>query len=187
MSLSYCWDFIKYEDISTNFLNVGPVNKAWNMLCCIFTEGNDSDHLKKHLDTCQYFYWLSKDGMKCSGQVGSQFWDAGFALQAFYSTGIFHDYEKMVHKTFHFIENNQSLENPKDFKKYFRHEQVGGFPFTCKVQNWIVSDCTAEGIKCVLQSKKLIGKSISDERIHSNIDIILSLQNSTGGTLFFHF
>jgi lanosterol synthase len=49
-SLSYCWDYIKFEDESTNFICVGPVNKAWNMLCCIFNESSkDSEHLKKHL------------------------------------------------------------------------------------------------------------------------------------------
>lgn len=151
------------------------------MLCIIFTEGKDSKHLKKHLERCADYFWLSKDGMKCGGQVGSQFWDTAFMFQAMMCSQKEKGYKKVLDKTFEFIDNSQTLENPKDYQKYYRHQQKGGFPFTCKGQGWIVSDCTAEGLKCVLLGIKKGYYKFKSERIYDGIDILLSLQNSTGG------
>jgi squalene cyclase len=38
----------------------------------------------------------------------------------------------------------------RDHKKYFRHDSVGGWPFSTADHGWPITDCTAEGLKTAL-------------------------------------
>jgi lanosterol synthase len=181
---NYCqkvlYEHLKYEDVESNFICIGPVNKAMNMLACYLTEGNSED-FKKHEKACFDYFWLSKDGMKVSGEPGSQLWDVALGLQAYFDHPGFKDYLPTVNKALDFVDISQCRKAHPESEKFFRHKSKGGWPFTFRDQGWIVSDCTAEGLKTILLAKKKGVYSISDDRIRDAVDVILSLQNKTGG------
>ena len=78
---------IHYEDENTRYVDIGPVNKVFNMLCCWF-EDPDSDAVKRHIPRIADYLWVSEDGMKMQGYNGSQLWDCAFSVQAIVATGL---------------------------------------------------------------------------------------------------
>ena len=42
--LAFCKDYMAAEDLQTNFIDIGPVNKVMNMLSAYHAAGNDIDH-----------------------------------------------------------------------------------------------------------------------------------------------
>ena len=70
------------EDFNTAFLDLGPVNKVFNMLVVFLVDGPDSISFRKHLDRIPDFLWMSKSGMMMNGTNGSQLWDTAFAVQS---------------------------------------------------------------------------------------------------------
>ena len=100
--------YMAAEDECTNYICIGPVNKAMNMLCAwaganagegggagatvsAGGEGGSASGpsrgvwtpaFKKHLLRCDDYLWLAEDGLKMQGYNGSQTWDTTFAVQA---------------------------------------------------------------------------------------------------------
>jgi lanosterol synthase len=79
---------IRVEDSSTHHIDIGPVNKAINMMCIYHAEGNQSPAFKAHEDRLYDYLWLGGDGMRMQGYNGSQLWDTAFSLQALIDSGI---------------------------------------------------------------------------------------------------
>lgn len=78
---------IRMEDENTSFLDLGPVNKVFNMLVVFVVDGGDSKTFQKHLERFPDFMWMSDRGMMMNGTNGSQLWDTAFAIQAIGSGG----------------------------------------------------------------------------------------------------
>ena len=57
------------EDESTNYINIGPVNKAINMLSVFYSEGVESSNFQKHYEKIFDYLWLSDDGMKMQVRI----------------------------------------------------------------------------------------------------------------------
>jgi hypothetical protein len=55
---------IRVEDESTNYIDIGPVNKTINMLSVYYKDGANSDTFRKHYDRMFDYLWLANDGMK---------------------------------------------------------------------------------------------------------------------------
>ena len=73
---------VQAEDMQTNYIDIGPVNKAANMLATFFARGIRSPELQKHLARIDDYLHVAEDGMKMQGYNGSQLWDTAFSLQA---------------------------------------------------------------------------------------------------------
>jgi len=71
----------------------------------------------------------------------------------------------------------------KNHASIYRSPSKGGWPFSTFDCGWIVSDCTAEGLKAVLyfQALSYTPKLVSDERLFDTVDLLLNMQNSDGG------
>jgi lanosterol synthase len=52
---------IRAEDENTKYLDLGPVNKAVNMLVTWVVDGPESDSFKKHLERIPDFMWYFVD------------------------------------------------------------------------------------------------------------------------------
>ena len=89
-SLEYVMEYIHAEDIQTNFVDIGPVNKALNMLCVFVESGSDAsnENFLRHLPRVDDYLWVAEDGMKMQGYNGSQCWDTSFAVQAIVEGGL---------------------------------------------------------------------------------------------------
>lgn len=108
---------MKAEDLQTNYIDIGPVNKALNMvaafhgkctlsalvyiiLVSILTRitplflalaaNNDINDqaVRNHMMRVPDYLWVAEDGMKMQGYNGSQCWDTSFAIQAVWECGL---------------------------------------------------------------------------------------------------
>lgn len=182
---------IKQEDLSTNFICLGPVNKVLNMLAVYVHEGN-SLHLKNHEKRMYDYIWVAHDGAKVQGYNGSQLWDTAFACQAIITAGLNSSFMEHLDNAQEYIIGAQIVQRSHD--NYFRHNSRGGWPFSTREQAWIVSDCTAEALKAVLMYQELPyvlcdvkhlfrhkKHALSEELISASVSLLLSLQNASGG------
>lgn len=194
-------EYIGAEDLQTNFIDIGPVNKVLNMLSRYVEAGctQHTDAFRRHLARVPDYLWVSEDGMKMQGYNGSQGWDTSFALQAFAEGGLCELFPDMVSKAYAYLERTQILcsaasRNSPAFafedcamrKRFYRHVSEGGWPFSSAAHGWPISDCTAEGLKAVLAMRDVACirercAVIPDERLFKAINVILTLQNVDGG------
>lgn len=198
--LAFAVEYMHAEDLQTNFVDIGPVNKVLNMLSCYVEAGHKStDDFERHLLRVADYLWVSEDGMKMQGYNGSQGWDSSFAMQAIAEAGLVDEFPQMCSSAFSYLERTQILcsaaarasdaygfEGPAMRQRYFRHVSEGGWPFSTSAHGWPISDCTAEGLKAVLCLRELPSISqrcaaISDERLFKACNVLLTLQNPDGG------
>jgi squalene/oxidosqualene cyclase-like protein len=199
-SLDFAINYIMEEDKQTNYVCIGPVNKAIH-IACIFNhffqkEGEESArrHLQPHLARVYDYLWVSEDGMKMNGYNGSQCWDTTFALQAIYechpSYGLSFTSprpkvdsrgeidETMVQQALRYVERTQIQCDEEDRELWFRHQSRGGWPFSTAAHGWPISDCSSEGLKGVLGGIRLYGNYVSPR---------LTIEDKTGrNTTVFH-
>lgn len=185
-SLEMVVDHVDAEDRSTHFIDIGPVNKAMNMLVCWHAHGLESLQFRQHVERIPDYLWLARDGMKMQGYNGSQLWDTAFSVQAILATGLTSDFRECLEKAYRYLDVCQVAEETPEREKYFRALSKGAWPFSSRDHGWPISDCTAEGLKAVLLLHKQKesfddGRLIVKERLFDAVTVILSLQNSDGG------
>merc|ERR1712000_280548 len=196
-ALNWLAELIDVEDESTNYIDIGPVNKAMNMVAILSRHGADSERFKKHLARAQDYLWQSFDGMKMQGYNGSQLWDTAFMAQAMaaavkgaraaqpsiaenerVNASLIHAYQ--------FIDISQVQRDVKKADYYYRHQSDGAWPFSTEAHGWPIADCTSEGMKGALAVERLdvspkSTKTITLARYKKAIDVMLSLHNADDG------
>uniref|UniRef100_A0ACD6AJV0 Uncharacterized protein n=2 Tax=Avena sativa TaxID=4498 RepID=A0ACD6AJV0_AVESA len=174
---------IHYEDESTKYIGVCPINKALDMICC-WIEDPNSDALKRHLPRIYDYLWLAEDGMKAQVYDGCQSWETAFIVQAYCSTDLVKEFGPTLRKAHEFIKSSQVLENHPDSETYYRHRSKGSWTLSTADNGWSVSDCTAEALKALLLLSKLspnlVGDPITGERLYDAVDCLLSFMNKDG-------
>ena len=189
--LEFAIDYIHAEDLQTNYIDIGPVNKALNMLSVFVDNGLNASEEKflRHLARVDDYLWVAEDGMKMQGYNGSQAWDTAFATQAIVEGGFGPQFEECIRKSYIYF-NRTQIKNDEDNRDYYyRHISKGGWPFSTAAHGWPISDCTAEGLKAVLcihlndQLRSFIPKEqlLTAERYYDAVNVILSYQNEDGG------
>ena len=169
--LSFALDYMRAEDLQTNFVDIGPVNKTMNMLSMFVAACGDKGcdnpvatyEFRMHALRVDDYLWVAEDGMKMQGYNGSQCWDTSFAARAVTEAGLCDFFPESVGRMWGFLERTQILstgtsqktpaaqfESPSARAKYYRHVSKGGWPFSTSAHGWPISDCTAEGLKAVL-------------------------------------
>ena len=181
----HVYDLIKREDANTDYLCLGPVNNPLNTLCTYYAEGPESKSFKRHVERFSDFMWMSSDGMNMNGTNGVQLWDTAFTIQAAVEAGLAQDprFVPMLKRAHEFVRDCQIKENCREMDKCYRHQRKGAWPFSNRQQGYTVSDCTAEGLKAVVQLQLLpeYPQIVGMERLHDAVDVLLSMQNSSGG------
>lgn len=184
---SFAAEYMHAEDVQTNYVDIGPVNKALNMLSCYVHAGCEvTEPFRRHLQRIDDYLWLSEDGLKMNGYNGSQCWDTSFAIQGIIEGGIAAEFPEMCAKVWSYLDRTQIKVDEDDREHWFRHQSKGGWPFSTAAHGWPISDCTAEGLKAVLCLKHLPQivercSPIGRERLCDAADVLLSLQNHDGG------
>jgi len=178
--LNFSMEYMKAEDLQTNFIDIGPVNKVLNMLSMYHhhnkkggdDESDDSERLiERHMARVRDYLWLAEDGMKMQGYNGSQCWDTSFATQAFFEAELLDEFPDLTRKVWSYFEKSQILstrtsksspaylfESNDNRYKFYRHISEGGWPFSTSAHGWPISDCTGEGLKstlCLLKTKTI--------------------------------
>ena len=170
-------EMIRHEDESSNYLCIGPVNKALNMLCR-YCDDPESKGFKLHIPRIYDYLWLAEDGMKMQGYNGSQLWDVSFFARAVAETGLAPEYPAMCRKMLSFLDKNQMRQNVPDKERFYRDASAGGFPFSTADNGWIVADCSAEALKAVLVLQGSgLKELVSKDRLRQCVDVILAYRN----------
>ncbi|XVE99192.1 hypothetical protein REPUB_Repub03eG0175900 [Reevesia pubescens] len=184
-ALEIVMQHIHNEDENTNYICLGPVNKVLNMICC-WVEDPNSKAYKCHLSRIKDYLWVAEDGMKMQGNNGSQLWDVSFSIQAILATNLVEEYGSMLKKANNFVKTTQVKENSgNDLNLWYRDITKGGWPFSTLDHGWIVSDCTAEGLKAAVllstMPSDIVDVKVTPDRLYDAVNMILSLQNKNGG------
>ncbi|KAF2702824.1 terpene synthase [Pleomassaria siparia CBS 279.74] len=182
----HVWWLIQAEDENTDFANLGPVNGPMNTLCAYIQGGPDSFSFREHVKTLPEFLWMNAEGMLMNGTNGVQCWDTSFLINAASHAGLCDDpqFRPMLTKALSFLEDQQIDKECRDQKQCYRQQRKGAWGFSNKKQGYTVSDCTSEGVKSVLILQKQhtgFPQLISDRRCKDAIDVILTMQNPSGG------
>jgi lanosterol synthase len=179
----YILKYLNAEDEQTNYLNIGPVNKAINSICIWHAYGKDSEQFKKHVARWYDYLWVAEDGMKMSGYNGSQLWDTAFSTRAILESDVGKLFPATLEKSYQFIELSQIKAEHATHTEFFRHPMIGSWPFSTAEQGWPVADCTAEGLSATLalHHSGLVKPVIDEQRIKQAVDTLLSYQNTDGG------
>lgn len=184
-ALQFTLDYINAEDDQTNYIDIGPVNQVINSVAIWHAYGAGSQQFKKHVERWFDYLWVAEDGMKMNGYNGSQLWDTAFAAQALLENLPQVDSKNTLAKAGDFIRISRIEEEVRDHKKFYRHDSVGGWPFSNAEHGWPITDCTAEGLKTymLLHEEGLLNTNalMPLAKLEQSIDLILSFQNPNGG------
>ena len=189
-SVAECLKHIVYDDCTTNFVCLGPVNKTLNLVVMFAELQAQKKVLKKDAPELQQlethvalstarlddYLFLGKNGMKMTGYNGSQLWDTAFALQAVRMAGLSATHEKSTEMGKQYIFDAQVVTTPPQLNRYNRDDPYGAYNFSTAEQGWQVSDCTAEGLRC-----GILFDCIPAKRILAGVDQLLALRNPDDG------
>ncbi|PWN87412.1 putative lanosterol synthase [Acaromyces ingoldii] len=179
------YDLLCMEDENTGYQCLGPVNKMLNYVCRWVEEGAESKAMALHREKLKDFLWLGPQGMMMCGTNGSQLWDTSFIAQAMVDSGLVEEpaNKAACAKVLDWLDDCQIRDNPKYYKECYRYATKGAWPFSTKEQGYTVSDCTGEGMKAtiMLQETAKLPRKISQERLRQSVDVILGMQNKSGG------
>ncbi|ACO68908.1 predicted protein [Micromonas commoda] len=179
-------EHIHYEDENTRYIDIGPVNKVLNMLCCWFEDPFGCAN-RKHMQRLHDYLWLAEDGMKMQGYNGSQLWDCAFAVQAITASGLATEYTDCLIAAHRYLDVSQvQADCPGELTRWHRHISKGAWPFSTRDHGWPISDCSSEGLKAALELEglgtALAGPPIPIDRLEDCVNVVLSYQNmETGG------
>jgi len=178
-ALDLVYEHIEYEDENSNFIRQAPVNAVYNTLVYHFR--GEKEKLERSWEKLPLYLWENDDEILMQGFTNTYTWDCGFYLQAIGKDASEPTLKPLALKTRKFLLENQVTRELKDPFKYHRLPRAGGWTFSFQDNGWVVSDCTAEAIKALLETEGLGDESVSDERINKAISFIMLLQGKDGG------
>lgn len=184
-ALRVCFERILYEQRTTRYQGISPVNGLLNTLAIFIADPRHPD-LAPSLDGVEAWRWEdAAEGLRYVG-ARSNTWDTGFVLQALADlespdSGV----RQAVAKAQTFLRDAQIVEELPDYAQYWRDPAVGGWCFSDGQHRWPVSDCTAEALSGLLAIQEHPGYAglprFGDERLRQGVEFILSRQNADGG------
>ncbi|KAI9156948.1 hypothetical protein LWI28_014541 [Acer negundo] len=140
-----------------------------------WVEDPDGDYFKKHLARISDFLLIAEDGTKMQG-LGSQTWDAGFAIQALLASNLTDEIEPVLRRGHEFIKASQVKDDPSgDFEAMYCHISKGSWTFSDQDHGW---QC------CLLfsvMSPEIFGEKMDTEQLYDAVNLLLSLQGKNGG------
>jgi squalene/oxidosqualene cyclase-like protein len=179
-ALAFVLDQIEAEDRNTNYVCLGPVNKLYHLWVWNHARPGGPE-LRRHVERLPEYLWKGKDGTKMQGYHSSQLWDTTFAVQATLACGAERRYANMLARAHDFIDANQVREDLPLRAQSYRDPTKGGWCFSAKDNGWIVSDCTAEGLRAALALRDSVQHPLSQERLRDAVDYLLWSQTEGGG------
>jgi squalene/oxidosqualene cyclase-like protein len=179
-ALAFVLDHIKHEQLTTSFLDIGPVNKAFDTLALWSAEPH-SEHTRKAIDALPLYLYDCERGRTMQSYNSSELWDTGFVALALAESGRAGEFVTMARAAYRFIEENQILEDVDQRDRYFRDPSKGGWPFSNRAHGWPIVDCTALGLMAALMLEPHAQMRIETTRLLDAVDLLLFWQNEDGG------
>lgn len=200
--MSFALAYLQAEDVQTNYVDIGPVNKVVNMLAVFYAHGAESEAFRRHVARIDDYLWVAEDGMKMQGYNGSQSWDTSFAAQALAAAGpaFVARHEDAAVRMHAYLDATQIKADVPMRASFFRTISKGGWPFSTNDHGWPIADCTSEGMKATLAVRALaaagavnLGPGAADgfgtlrsgpiaaARYYDAVEVLLAFHNPDGG------
>jgi squalene/oxidosqualene cyclase-like protein len=179
-ALDLVLDHIKHEQLTTSFIDIGPVNKVFDTLAVWIAEPH-SEHTRKALDALPQYIFDCDRGRTMQAYNSSELWDTGFVAISLADSGLGGEFATMAQEAFRFIDENQVRDDVDQRERYFRDPSRGGWPFSNRAHGWPIVDCTAFGLLAALALSPYARAPIDVARLLDAVDLLLFWQNSDGG------
>jgi squalene/oxidosqualene cyclase-like protein len=179
-ALEVVLDHIKHEQLTTNFIDIGPVNKVLDTLA-VWSAEPHSEHAGKALDALPQYIFDCERGRTMQSYNSSELWDTGFVALAFADSGLAGQFAEMARETYRFIDDNQVRDDVDRRERYFRDPSRGGWPFSNRAHGWPIVDCTALGLMGALALAPHAHAPMETQRLLDAVDLLLFWQNKDGG------
>lgn len=184
-ALDQCLDRILYEQRSTRYQGISPVNGLLNTLA-LFAADKDHPELGASLEGADAWRWVDEaEGLRYVG-ARSNTWDTAFVMQALLEVEQPDDRVKAcLQRTHDFLDGAQIRTELEHADHYWRDPALGGWCFSDGEHRWPVSDCTAEALSALLSlydhpAHKAIAP-LPIQRLREAVEFILLRQNKDGG------
>jgi lanosterol synthase len=186
-ALAYCFDRILYEQRTSRYQGLSPLN---GLLNCLALLAHDPQHLelRPSLEGVEAWKWEDREeGLRYAG-ARSQTWDTAFAVQALLAVpGSARCCAEPLRRGYRYLRQVQLTEEIPSYRREGRDAALGGWCFSDGQHRWPVSDCTAEALSAVLavHGRPDIGLAAAerfpDQRLRQAAEFILQRQNADGG------
>jgi len=169
---------VDLEDKNTGYVCLGPVNKLLNMWVWHHARPR-GEEWRRHVERLPEYLWYGPDGVKMQGYHSSQLWDTCFAVQAVVACDEERSEAPLLERAHAYIAANQVREDLPNRERSYRDPTRGGFCFSAKDNGWIVSDCTAEGLRALLALG--LHRAVDPAALRDAVDYLLWSQMPGGG------
>lgn len=173
-------EHIEYEDRTTAYHRIGPVNAVFNTIVHA-ARGAPADVLERSWAGLEKYLQPSADGVKMNGYLSTSLWDTAFAAQALLQTPETPARRPALERAADYLRDNQIRDELVDAAKFYRDPVRGGWPFCDVAHGWPITDCTAEGLKATVGLTTGIGRAASESDLAAARDFLLLYQNADGG------
>jgi squalene/oxidosqualene cyclase-like protein len=170
---------IEYEQRSTSFAALSPVNGMLNILA-LFASDHDHADLDPSLDGLEHWVWRDKAGVRVCG-ARSQTWDTAFVVQAAIAADPDPAFTPALAEAASFLAANQVTSELDNGPAFDREPRLGGWCFSEARHGWPVSDTTAEALCAGFALRERGAGTLDDPAMESGIRFLLSRQNPDGG------
>jgi lanosterol synthase len=179
-ALRFCLERILYEQRTSSYQGLSPVNALLNCLV-LFAESPDHPELRPSLNGLESWKWEDEEGLRYAG-ARSQTWDTAFAIEALLARStIAQETIEPLRRAGAFLCAAQLTEELPDYQTEGRDPVLGGWCFSDGGHRWPVSDCTAEALTALLGLRARGYSTVGDEQLRQAAVFILQRQNADGG------
>jgi lanosterol synthase len=184
-ALDFCFERILYEQRTSRYQGLSPVNALLNCLAILARDPRHPE-LAPSLAGLESWKWAdAAEGIRYAG-ARSQTWDTAFAIQALLAAPEMPAASEALQRAYRFLRAAQLVEDIPERHREKRDSTSGGWCFSDGAHRWPVSDCTAEAVCAILAMHHrpllvLADERISVEHLRQGIAFILDRQNPDGG------
>jgi squalene/oxidosqualene cyclase-like protein len=171
---------IEYEQRSTSFAALSPVNGLLDVIALLAADPNHKD-IGPSLDGLEHWLWLDASGGARVCGARSQSWDTALAVQAAVAAKAPEAFASALVKAASFLASNQLKTELSGGRAFDRAPRLGGWCFSDARHGWPVSDTTAEALCAAFALRERGVEMLDFAAVESGIRFLLSRQNPDGG------
>lgn len=179
-ALSFVLAHLQNEQLCTDFLDIGPVSKALNVVAS-FAADPAGEHTRRAIAALPRYLFPCARGLTMQAFSSTELWDTGFVALALAETGQLAQHPELGRAAARFIDHSQLRSDCPDGRRFFRDPRRGGWPFSSRAGGWPVTDCTALGLLASLALAPVADEPLPPARLIEAVDLLLAMQNDDGG------
>jgi lanosterol synthase len=168
---------IRWELRTTDHTCLSPVNGMPGLIALWLADPKDPDFVRGFERLEGWIWEDDEEGTRVAG-ARSASWDTGFVLQTLARARPHVPAPEAAKRGAQFLESQQIRESFEGYRKNYRANPKGGWCFAGVWHGWPVSDCTAEALIGLLQTRE---HDVDPQVVQDGVRFMLQTQNRDGG------